>query len=284
MIERLVLVAALALRFVALHSLFRACVIGVLSAECRSAGETGPILVRGEETTTSNYYEALYILRTTLNEEQVDTAIAKYSKVVTDNGGEVIAAGRWDKRRLAYEIKGVREGGYILMYFTSTGSLPRAIARVFRISDEVLRHIIIRTEQKHIDTGRLDQVAADRARGLEPAAEPTAEPVVEPAQEAAAVEAAAVAEPAAEAAPEPVAEAAPEPVAEAAAEPVVEPVVDVAAGPVVEAAHEPAAEPVAEAAAEAPAEAPAEEAPKKPARRTKKEVAEKAAEEAEVTE
>ncbi len=234
-----------------------------------AAGETEPILVRREETTTSNYYETLYVLRTTLNEEQVDTAIAKYSKVVTDNGGEIIAAGRWDKRRLAYEIKGVREGGYVLMYFTAEASLPQELDRIFRISDEVLRHIIIRTEQKHIDTGRLDQVAADRARGLEP----VVEAVVEPAQEAAAVEAAAVAaEPVAEAVAEPAVEAAAEPVVEAVAEPVAEavvepeaapevaaePVVEAAAEPVVEAAVEPAPEPVAEVA-ETPAEAPAEE-------------------------
>ncbi len=220
-----------------LHSLFRACGWSFWFTQGLAAGITEPILVRREETTTSNYYETLYVLRTTLNEEQVDAAIAKYSKVVTDNGGEVIAAGRWDKRRLAYEIKGVREGGYVLMYFTAESTLPQELDRIFRISDEVLRHIIIRTEQKHIDTGRLDQVAADRARGTEPVVEAP----VEPAQEAAAEEAAAVAaepvetaEPAAEVAP--VAE--PEPAPEVVAEPVVEP----APEPVVEAAVEPAPE------------------------------------------
>ena len=175
--------------------------------------------------------------------------------MVTDNGGEIIAAGRWDKRRLAYEIKGVREGGYVLMYFTAEASLPQELDRIFRISDEVLRHIIIRTEQKHIDTGRLDQVAADRARGLEP----VVEAVVEPAQEAAAVEAAAVA---AEPAAEPVAEAVAEP--EAAPEAVAEPVVEPTPEPEAEAAAEPTPEPVAEApeaeVAETPTEAPAKEA------------------------
>ena len=67
--------------------------------------------------TTKRNYESLYIVDAALTDEQVNSIAEKYASLVTGLGAEVQAAGRWDKRRLAYEVKGRREGIYILMYF-----------------------------------------------------------------------------------------------------------------------------------------------------------------------
>ncbi len=159
--------------------------------------------------TTVRNYETLYIVDATLTDEQMDSIIEKYSKLITDQGGEVQAAGRWDKRRLAYEVMGRREGAYILMYFSGEPAVSAELDRVFRIADEVLRHIIVRVEPEHIDTKRLEQLQA-APEAAAPSAEESA------AEEAAAVEETPAEEPTTEAVEEVVEETTAEPAEESA--------------------------------------------------------------------
>jgi len=190
--------------------------------------------------TTKRYYESMYIVGATLTDEQVDSIIAKYSNLVADQGGEVRAVGRWDKRRLAYEVAGRREGLYILMFFEAEAAVAKELDRVYRISDDVFRHLITRVEPQHIDTSRIDrpQVQAEEAAPQAVEAE-----AVEPAEETAEAVTADAAEAVAEEAPAEEAAPAEEPAAVEAE------------------ATEPAAEAEVEAAEASEAEAPAEEAP-----------------------
>lgn len=126
----------------------------------------------------------MYIIDANLTDEQVDSIIAKYSKVVTDQGGELRAVGRWDKRRLAYEIKGRREGLYILMFFEAEPAVVKELDRIYRISDDVFRHLITTVEPEHVDTSRIErpQPVAEAAPEVVQAEE-TVEAPAEPAAE-----------------------------------------------------------------------------------------------------
>lgn len=94
-------------------------------------------------------YEALYIVDAEVTEEDLASIVEKYKKVVTDMGGEVTDAGKWEhgRRRFAYEIAGRREGMYVLMNFTSNSTVPLELDRIFRISDDVFRHMVCRKDQ-----------------------------------------------------------------------------------------------------------------------------------------
>lgn len=190
-------------------------------------------IVQGEVNTTDRIYETMYIVDSATTDEQLESIVSKYSQIVTDMGGTVRAAGRWDKRRLAYDVMGHGDGIYVLMFFDGGPEIPKELDRVLRISDDAFRHLITRVELQHVDTSRIGLPAAEEAAPV--AAAPVAE-------EAAAVEEAAPAEataPAEDAAPvEPVA-----PAEEAAATP------------------EAPVEQEAVAAEEAPAEAAEESAP-----------------------
>ena len=93
-------------------------------------------------------YEAMYIVDADTPDENLDPVIEKYSKVVTDGGGEVIEAGKWEKGRrpLAYEIAKKREGLYVLMQFKSNAEVPKELDRIFKINDDVVRHLIVRQD------------------------------------------------------------------------------------------------------------------------------------------
>ena len=55
-------------------------------------------------------YEILYIIRPNIDEEAKTVLIDRFNSILTDNGAEVIESKDWEKRRLAYEINGFREG------------------------------------------------------------------------------------------------------------------------------------------------------------------------------
>ena len=95
------------------------------------------------------HYEAMYIVDADTPDENLEPIIEKYKKVVTDGGGEVSEAVKWEKGRrpMAYEIDKKREGMYILMQFTSSPEVPKELDRIFRINDEIMRHLVVRQDQ-----------------------------------------------------------------------------------------------------------------------------------------
>lgn len=92
-------------------------------------------------------YEALYIVHPDLSDENVTPIMEKYQKVIEEQGGEVESVNRWEKRWLAYEVKGQREGIYILMTFKSEPEATAELDRRFKIADDVMRHIIVRLDE-----------------------------------------------------------------------------------------------------------------------------------------
>jgi small subunit ribosomal protein S6 len=92
-------------------------------------------------------YEAFYIVKPELNDGDVQKIADRYKGVVEQHGGTVESAAKWDKRKLAYEIKGYKEGNYVLMHFESSASTPSELNRLLGINDDVIRHRIYLREE-----------------------------------------------------------------------------------------------------------------------------------------
>jgi small subunit ribosomal protein S6 len=92
-------------------------------------------------------YEAMYILKPTLDEEAIDAAVARFEDVVKNGGGEVVKTDRWGKRRLAFEVNGCNEGFYVLMYFKSPSVASQELERILKIQDDVIRHLVIKKDE-----------------------------------------------------------------------------------------------------------------------------------------
>ncbi|MHB0912176.1 MAG: 30S ribosomal protein S6 [Armatimonadota bacterium] len=93
-------------------------------------------------------YEALYIVHPELTDEQVESIMEKYKQVVVSQGGEVEEVNRWEKRRLAYDVNGQGEGIYVLMTFKAESDAASELDRLLKIGDDVMRHIIVRLDEK----------------------------------------------------------------------------------------------------------------------------------------
>ena len=90
-------------------------------------------------------YETIFIIDATLAEENITALKDKFVSLIEKNG-EVESVDEWGKRRLAYEIDDKTEGYYVLANFKADGDFPKELDRKFRITDGILRTIIIRKE------------------------------------------------------------------------------------------------------------------------------------------
>ena len=91
-------------------------------------------------------YEVVYILDPALGEEAIAAMIEKF-KALVETQGTVAAIDDWGKRRLAYPINDLNEGHYVLMTFTSEPSFPKELDRVLRITDGIMRSLIVCKDQ-----------------------------------------------------------------------------------------------------------------------------------------
>lgn len=100
----------------------------------------------GEPTVRS--YEIMLIIRPELEEEAVQAVIDRVTKIITSANGEVTNVDQWGKRKLAYEIKDNTEGFYVVIDFNADNEATTEVERVLRITDEVLRFLLVRKEQE----------------------------------------------------------------------------------------------------------------------------------------
>ena len=90
-------------------------------------------------------YETIFIVNASLEEDAVKALVEKFTGLIAKNG-TVETIDEWGKRRLAYEINDKTEGYYVLVDFTSDGNFPKELDRQYRITDGILRTIIIRKD------------------------------------------------------------------------------------------------------------------------------------------
>ena len=91
-------------------------------------------------------YEAVYILKPDMSEEQIAALVEKFKAVVEANG-TVTEVDEWGKRRLAYPINDLTEGYYVRMTFNAEAAYPAELDRIFRITDGVMRSMIVCKDQ-----------------------------------------------------------------------------------------------------------------------------------------
>jgi small subunit ribosomal protein S6 len=93
-----------------------------------------------------NSYELTVILRPDLSEEKLTAAVENVKKFITVKGGVISETKSWGKRRLAYPIKHAIEGNYILLKFTMKPDQNRELETSLRISEDVLRHLLVKLD------------------------------------------------------------------------------------------------------------------------------------------
>ena len=110
-------------------------------------------------------YEILYIVRADLDDDKVQDIIKRVNTLIEKAGGSLERTNVWGKRKLAYEVKHQKEGSYVLQDFKIGPDRVPELEAALKITEEVLRHLVVRKPDKPIPT---------------PVAPPPAEVVLEP--------------------------------------------------------------------------------------------------------
>ena len=87
-------------------------------------------------------YETIMVI-TTKNGEDATAALVEKFKTLIEQNGTIDSVDDWGKRRLAYEIQDELEGYYVLVNFTCPPEFPAELDRVYKITDGVLRSLIV---------------------------------------------------------------------------------------------------------------------------------------------
>lgn len=92
-------------------------------------------------------YEGVFIFVPTLEEEARNEMLERIKTIITDNGS-VDNVDEWGMRKLAYEINDIPEGYYVLVDFeTEDAEIINEVDRICKISDNVLRHMIVKAKK-----------------------------------------------------------------------------------------------------------------------------------------
>ncbi len=95
-----------------------------------------------------NKYEAMFIIRPDLSEEERKTLFAEIRDILTKNNSEVSQADIWsEKRKFYFPIKKYREGVYYLVNFTVAPSAVSEIRHAYKLKENILRVLITRVEK-----------------------------------------------------------------------------------------------------------------------------------------
>ena len=87
-------------------------------------------------------YETMLVTSAAMDEEATTALVGKFKSLIEANG-TIEAVDEWGKRRLAYPINDENEGVYTVITFTSEPNFPAELDRVYKITDGVLRTMIV---------------------------------------------------------------------------------------------------------------------------------------------
>ncbi|HET9781634.1 MAG TPA: 30S ribosomal protein S6 [Candidatus Dormibacteraeota bacterium] len=93
-------------------------------------------------------YEVLYIVRADIDDEKVQDAVKRVNTLIQRSGGTAERTNLWGKRKLAYEVKHQKEGAYVLQDFKLDPDRVPELESSLKITEEVLRHLIVRKPEK----------------------------------------------------------------------------------------------------------------------------------------
>jgi small subunit ribosomal protein S6 len=123
-------------------------------------------------------YELVYVVSPEATDERVADLHTQVESIVQRFNGQIEKTENWGRRRLAYEIGRHKEGTYVLEVIGGTGDLMKEIDRRLKVTDLVIRHLVVRVdEEQHvvdrIRTRRTEMLRRRRvARGLPPDRQP----------------------------------------------------------------------------------------------------------------
>jgi small subunit ribosomal protein S6 len=123
-------------------------------------------------------YELVYIMRPEATEAEAADLQSQVETVIGRVGGTLEKTDVWGRRKLAYDIGKHKEGFYVLHVISGSGDLMKEIDRRLRVTEGLLRHLIVRVDDSERKAERAKTIRVEDsrrrriARGLPPDRQP----------------------------------------------------------------------------------------------------------------
>ncbi len=139
-------------------------------------------------------YESVWVVNGDLPDEEVKSAIDKFSRIISSQGGTLVGLEEWGRRKLSYKVQSTIRGYYVLADFAGSPETVKELERNYRIDDRIIRYLTTKKSDK-VNLEILQAEIATKAKATAAAAAPAPEAAAS--AEVAAPVAAAAEEPAA---------------------------------------------------------------------------------------
>jgi small subunit ribosomal protein S6 len=93
-------------------------------------------------------YELLFFVNPAIEDEARLGVNKRIDSIITGDGGVIDNVDEWGKRKLAFEVDGLTDGDYTLIEFHAEPDAIAELDRVLRISDYVVRYMIVRRDDR----------------------------------------------------------------------------------------------------------------------------------------
>ena len=119
-------------------------------------------------------YETTFIVNATLEDTQVDVIIEKVKELIAKNGGQILAAEKWGRKRLTYTIRKKNDGFYMFFEFKAPGDAIAKLERHYQLDEQILRYLTVKLDKKALKAkvAKLAAAAALAAAVEEPQSAP----------------------------------------------------------------------------------------------------------------
>ena len=97
-----------------------------------------------DEEKKQRHFEMVLVINPEADGERFDSVLDNINQLITGLGGEVSDVEQWGKRKLAYPIKGLTEGNYVLTHFKMEPSKNKELEAKLKISEDITRHLLIK--------------------------------------------------------------------------------------------------------------------------------------------
>ncbi|MCS7206824.1 MAG: 30S ribosomal protein S6 [Dehalococcoidia bacterium] len=117
---------------------------GILELVHTALGPAGGI--EAEQSVPIRDYELVLVISPEVDDARTQAVVDRVHRLITQKGGTLVQHESWGRKRLAYPIRNYKEGAYFFTRFQADAQTSRAIEQTLRVTEEVLRHLLVKVE------------------------------------------------------------------------------------------------------------------------------------------
>jgi small subunit ribosomal protein S6 len=96
--------------------------------------------------TSQSDYELVFIVSPDVTDEALEPMVNNITQFIANKAGTVVEVARWGRKKLAYPIRHLLEGNYILIKFKLDPSANKELETNLKISEKIMRYLLIKVD------------------------------------------------------------------------------------------------------------------------------------------